>query len=150
MGPEQDRGLRVFIDLLLATVGKRLVCSEAPTAQGDAEPVLYAAPLRGTSAPCEGDSTRCRATDWELHLLTYQLLTSIDWLSAAYPELGTLVPETIREGRHVRPFSERVAQAAAARIAGRRDRPAEEVVLLGQGLPAAMTEALRAEAGRGE
>ncbi|MET9551056.1 hypothetical protein ABZY36_38090 [Streptomyces sp. NPDC006627] len=149
-GPEHDHGLHIFLDKLLVTASKHIVLGKVPAAPGVAELVLEAEPLREALAFREDGNTRRRETDWELHSLAYQLLTSVDWLSAAYPEMDTLSPETIAERQRARPFSEWVAQTVAAWPAGQRARLAEEVAHQGGQLPAEVTEALQAEAGRGE
>jgi hypothetical protein len=150
-GPEHDHALHVFINKLLATADKHIAPGEPPAAQGIAELVLDAEPLREALALREDEKTRRRETDWELHSLAYQLLTSVDWLSAAYhPELDRLIPETIAERQRARPFSEWVAKTVAAWPAEQRARLATEVAQQGGELPSEVTEALRTEAGRGE
>ncbi|MFD6534911.1 hypothetical protein [Streptomyces goshikiensis] len=149
-GQGHDHGLHVFISQLLTTAGKHIVPGKAPAAQGVAELVLDAEPVREALALREDECTRHREPDWELHSLTYRLLTSVDWLSSAYPDLDRLLAEVIRARQRARPFSESVAQVLANGPDAQRARLADEVTLHGGELPPAVAEALGVETGRGE
>ncbi|MDQ1031315.1 hypothetical protein QF035_008897 [Streptomyces umbrinus] len=142
-GPEHDHGLHNLARRLLAGVGQHITPEQAPTADGVAQLVLDAEPLRETLALREDDTTHRRETDWELHSLAYMVLTTIDLLSVGYPDLDARVDEAIRERKRARPFSESVAATLAAWPAEQRARLAGELTRYGQELPPDVAAALR-------
>ncbi|MFI6468533.1 hypothetical protein [Streptomyces sp. NPDC050538] len=142
---EHDHGLHIFARRLLAGVDNHVAPERAPTANGVAQLVLDAEPLRETLALREDDTTRRKKTHWELHSLAYMLLTTVDLLSVGYPDLDARVDEAIRERERARPFSESVAATMAAWSAEQRTRLAAELARQGEELPADVAAVLRTE-----
>ncbi|TQE33094.1 hypothetical protein [Streptomyces ipomoeae] len=142
-GVEHDHGLHVFISRLLAMVDEHVVSGQPPAPAAVAELVLDAEPLREALALREDDTTRRRDTDWELHSLAYQLLTSVDLLSTHHPELDTLVDQALRERQRAHPFSESVAEVLGSWPAPQRARLAGELARRGEELPPEVAAALQ-------
>ncbi|WP_330351813.1 hypothetical protein [Streptomyces sp. NBC_00582] len=138
-----DHGLHIFARRLLVGVGEHVAPGQAPTADGVAQLVLDAEPLREALAFREDANARRRQTDWELHSLAYMLLTSLDLLSTRYPEVDAHVDAAIRERQRAKPFSESVAAVLADWPVEQRARLADELADQGYELPPDVVDALR-------
>ncbi|MEU0030641.1 hypothetical protein [Streptomyces sp. NPDC006335] len=131
----------------LGDVGQHATPGQAPTADGAAQLVLNAEPLRETLAFREDADTSRRETGWELHALAYMLLPNIDLLSTSYPEINEHVDAAIRERQRAKPFSESVAAVLTDWPAEQRARLTAEFVDQGDELPSDMIGALRTDPG---